>query len=173
MHHHNHSITKEKLARCMLAVKCPLATPAPYNAALFCIFNLFIMLCLRILVLLKSHFTTRRFRTRNGLGISSVSGSHIGGGVLSLFFSAIRAAKALPLGSGLLVPSDTSTGLPPALAWASSTSVRPRGARLPVPPLFAFAILFFTAILFKSSPEFPFFPFVKLFFRVGDNGTFS
>lgn len=109
-----------------------------------------------------------RFRTRNGLGISSVSGSHTVGGLLSLFFSAIRAAKALPFGSGLLVPSEISTGLPPALAWASSTSVRPRGARFVGPPLLAFAMLFFAAILLRSS-----FFFVKLVFRVGDVGIFS
>lgn len=94
--------------------------------------------------------------------------------MLSLFFSAIRAAKALPLGSGLRVPSDPSIALPPALACASSTRVRPLGARFAGPPLFAFAILFLTAILLKSSPpEFPFFPLVKLGLRVGDVGVFS
>lgn len=86
--------------------------------------------------------------------------------------SAMRAAKARPFGSGLRVPSAISTGLPPALACANSTSVLPRGAIAPTAALLAFAILFFTATLFKSSPEVVFLCF-KLLFRVGDNGIFS
>lgn len=41
------------------------------------------------------------------------------------------------------------------------------------PPLFAFAMLFLTAILFKSSPAFPFLPLVRLVFLVGDVGSLS
>jgi len=53
--------------------------------------------------------------TKNGLGISSLSGSQIGGSwSLDPTFSAIRAAKARPLGSGLRFPSPT--GRPPARA---------------------------------------------------------
>src|ERR1700686_2162924 len=68
-------------------------------------------------------------RTKNGLGISSLSGSQTGGSPFSpaaFSFSAIRTANALPFGSGLRFPS--STVRPPALACASSTSVRPLGA---------------------------------------------
>ena len=107
------------------------------------------------------------FRTKNGLGISSVSGFQTGGSPFS--FSAILAAKALPFGSGLRLPS--SIGRPPALACASSTSVLPLGARLP--PLEALmAMLFFVAILFKSSPPLAFF-LVRLDLRVGERGIFS
>lgn len=112
-----------------------------------------------------------RVRCKNGDGISSLSGSHTGGSPFSAAFSAIRAAKARPFGSGLLVPSETSTGLPPARACASSTNVRPRGAKFVGPPLFVFAMLFFTANLLRSSLPDPF--FFKLLFRVGDRGAFS
>lgn len=86
--------------------------------------------------------------------------------------SAIRAAKARPFGSGLLVPSAISTGLPPALACANSTRVLPRGAMPPGPALLAFAMLFFTASLFKSSPEVVFLCF-KLLLRVGERELLS
>lgn len=116
---------------------------------------------------------TLRPLTRNGLGISSLSGSQTGGGVLSLDdLSAMRAAKARPFGSGLLVPSESSTVLPPALACASSTNVLPRGAMPPDPTLLAFAMLFFTATLLRSSPALAFLCF-KLLLRVGDRGLFS
>ena len=119
------------------------------------------------------HRITLRPLAKNGLGISSLSGSQTGGGVLSLETrSAMRAAKARPFGSGLRVPSASSTGLPPALACASSTNVLPRGAIPPAPTLLTFTILFFTATLLKSSPEVVFLCF-KLLLRVGETGVFS
>lgn len=109
-------------------------------------------------------------RTRNGLGISSLSGSQIGGSPFStpaFSFSAILAANALPFGSGLRFPSPTAR--PPARACANSTSVRPFGAMLV--PLVALTMLFLVAILLRSS-VFEALDF-RLDFRVGDNGAFS
>ena len=108
-------------------------------------------------------------RTKNGLGISSLSGSQIGGSPFStpaFSFSAILAANALPLGSGLRFPSPTPR--PPARACANSTSVRPFGAMV---PLVALTMLFLVAILLRSS-VFEALDF-RLDFRVGDNGAFS
>jgi hypothetical protein len=109
-------------------------------------------------------------RTRNGLGISSLSGSQIGGSPFSpaaFSFSAILAANALPFGSGLRFPS--SMGRPPALACANSTSVRPLGAMFVA--LVALMAMFLVAILLRSSVlealDF------RLDLRVGDSGTFS
>jgi hypothetical protein len=108
-------------------------------------------------------------RTKNGLGISSLSGSQTGGSPFSpnLSFSAILAANALPFGSGLRLPS--SMVRPPALACANSTSVRPLGAMFV--PLVALIMLFLVAILLRSS-VFETLD-LRLDFRGGDNGTFS
>lgn len=97
----------------------------------------------------------------------------MGGGLpslsFSLFFSAILCANALPFGSGLFVPSATSNGLPPALACASSTRVRPRGAS--PPPLLAFAVILFLAAILVRSSLLPDLPFVRLLLRVGEVGA--
>jgi hypothetical protein len=109
-------------------------------------------------------------RTKNGLGISSHSGSQIGGSPFSaaaFSFSAILAAKALPLGSGLRVPS--SRARPPALACANSTSVRPLVAMIGL--VAVLIMLFLMAILFRSS-VFEALD-LRVGLRVGDNGTFS
>jgi len=108
--------------------------------------------------------------TKNGLGISSRSGSQTGGSPFSAIafsFSAILCAKALPFGSRLRFPS--SIARLPALACANSTSVRPLGAMLV--PLVALIMLFLVAILLRSS-AFEALD-LRLDFLVGDNGTFS
>lgn len=102
-------------------------------------------------------------RTKKGLGISSRSGSQVG---TSFSRCAIRSANFFPLGdpSSVRLPL-LSTGRPPALAWASSTSVRPFGATL------AFmAMLFLMASLLRSAGSELLGGFfrVKLGFRVGD-----
>lgn len=76
-----------------------------------------------------THITThhRLVLTKNGLGISSLSGSHTGTGATSC----------------LTLPASTLTGLPPALACANSTNVRP------VP---TFKLRVVTALTISSAP---------------------
>jgi hypothetical protein len=125
----------------------------------------------RIIVTARIHSlrTGCRVRTRKGLGISSCSGSQTGGSPPTR--SAIRAAKARPFDSGLRFPSDISDiGRPPALACASSTKVRPFGAKFTELSVLV-AMLFLTANLLRSTPS-AFF-FVRLVLRCGEVGALS
>ena len=65
---------------------------------------------------------TFRPRARKGLGISSFSGSHTAGGSRS---EDLRPEEQFEVRESLAHRLRSSTGRPPARAWASSTSVLP------------------------------------------------